>query len=41
VDDVLLSDEFSVIPGPSEQAIIGAATIQKCALSLIGSTLRF
>ena len=29
MDDVLLSDEFLVIPGLSEEAIIGAATMQK------------
>ena len=29
VDDVQLSDEFLVIPGLSEEAIIGAATMQK------------
>ncbi len=29
MDDVLLSDEFLVIPGLSEEALIGAATMQK------------
>lgn len=29
MDDVLLSDEFLVIPGLSEEAIIGAATMRK------------
>lgn len=28
-DDVLLSDEFLVVPERSEEAIIGAATLQK------------
>ena len=29
IDDVLLSDEFLLVPGLSEEAIIGAATMQK------------
>jgi hypothetical protein len=32
--DVLLSDEFLVIPGLSEEAIIGAATMQKWRIKL-------
>ena len=34
VDDVLLSDEFLVVPGLSEEAIIGAATLQKWRIKL-------
>lgn len=34
MDDVLLSDEFLVIPGLSEDAIIGAATMQKWRIKL-------
>ncbi len=34
MDDVLLSDEFLVIPGLNEEAIIGAATIQKWRIKL-------
>lgn len=34
IDDVLLSDEFLVIPGLSEEAIIGAATLQKWRIKL-------
>jgi hypothetical protein len=34
IDDVLLSDEFLVIPGLSEEAIIGAATMQKWRIKL-------
>ncbi|MCB0660324.1 MAG: hypothetical protein KDC04_05285 [Saprospiraceae bacterium] len=34
MDDVLLSDEFLVIPGLSEEAIIGAATMQKWRIIL-------
>ena len=34
VDDVQLSDEFLVIAGLSEEAIIGAATIQKWRIKL-------
>ena len=32
--DVLLSDEFLVVPGLSEEAIIGAATLQKWRIKL-------
>ncbi|MDI9366592.1 MAG: retropepsin-like aspartic protease [Flavobacterium sp.] len=32
--DVLLSDEFLVVPGLSEDAIIGAATMQKWRIKL-------
>ncbi|MDZ7897837.1 MAG: retropepsin-like aspartic protease [Arcicella sp.] len=34
MDDVLLSGEFLVIPGLSEDAIIGAATMQKWRIKL-------
>lgn len=34
VNDVLLSDEFLVVPGLSEEAIIGAATLQKWRIKL-------
>lgn len=34
MDDVLLSDEFLVIPGLSEETIIGAATMQKWRIKL-------
>ena len=34
MDDVLLSDEFLVVPGLSEEAIIGAATMQKWRIKL-------
>jgi len=34
IDDVHLSDEFLVIPGLSEDAIIGAATMQKWKIKL-------
>ncbi len=34
IDDILLSDEFLVIPGLSEEAIIGAATMQKWRIKL-------
>jgi hypothetical protein len=34
INDVLLSDEFLVVPGLSEEAIIGAATIQKWRIKL-------
>lgn len=33
-EDVRLSDEFLVVPGLSEQAIIGASTMQKWRLKL-------
>lgn len=32
--DVLLSDEFLIVPGLSEEAIIGAATMQKWRIKL-------
>lgn len=34
INDVLLSDEFLVVPGLSEEAIIGAATMQKWRIKL-------
>jgi hypothetical protein len=34
IDDINLSDEFLVIPGLSEEAIIGAATMQKWRIKL-------
>lgn len=34
IDDVLLSDEFLVVPGLSEEVIIGAATMQKGRIKL-------
>lgn len=34
LDNILLSDEFLVIPGLSEEAIIGAATMQKWRIKL-------
>ncbi len=34
MDDILLSDEFLVIPGLSEEIIIGAATMQKWRIKL-------
>lgn len=34
IDDVLLSDEFLLVPGLSEVAIIGAATLQKWRIKL-------
>lgn len=34
INDVLLSDEFLVMPGLSEEAIIGAATLQKWRIKL-------
>ncbi len=34
IDDVLLSDEFLIVPGLSEEAIIGAATMQKWRIKL-------
>lgn len=33
-EDVLLSDEFLVVPGLSEEVIIGAATMQKWRMKL-------
>lgn len=34
INDVLLSDEFLVVPSLSEEAIIGAATLQKWRIKL-------
>jgi hypothetical protein len=34
LNDVLLSDEFLLVPGLSEEAIIGAATMQKWRMKL-------
>jgi len=34
INDIQLSDEFLVIPGLSEEAIIGAATMQKWRIKL-------
>jgi hypothetical protein len=34
IDDIQLSDEFLVVPGLSEEAIIGAATMQKWRIKL-------
>ena len=34
INDVHLSDEFLVVPGLSEEAIIGAATLQKWRIKL-------
>lgn len=34
INDVLLSDEFLVVPNLSEEAIIGAATLQKWRIRL-------
>lgn len=34
INDVLLSDEFLVVPGLSDEAIIGAATMQKWRIKL-------
>lgn len=34
INDVLLSDEFLVVPGLSEEAIIGAATLKKWRIKL-------
>ncbi|GAB3416033.1 pepsin/retropepsin-like aspartic protease family protein [Niabella aquatica] len=34
INDVLLSDEFLVVPNLSEEAIIGAATLQKWRIML-------
>ena len=34
INDVQLSDEFLVVPGLSEEAIIGAATMQKWRIKL-------
>ena len=34
INDILLSDEFLIVPGLSEEAIIGAATMQKWRIKL-------
>lgn len=34
LEEVLLSDEFLVVPGLSEEAVIGAATMQKWRIKL-------
>ena len=34
IHDVLLSDEFLLVPGLSEEAVIGAATLQKWRIKL-------
>lgn len=34
INDVLLSDEFLVVPGLSDEAVIGAATMQKWRIKL-------
>ncbi len=34
IHDILLSDEFLVVPGLSEEVIIGAATLQKWRIKL-------
>ncbi|MCW3108708.1 MAG: hypothetical protein JWQ09_3214 [Segetibacter sp.] len=34
INDVLLSDDFLLVPGLSEEAIIGAATLQKWRIKL-------
>jgi len=34
IDDILLSDEFLMVPGLSEDAIIGVATLQKWRMKL-------
>ena len=34
IDDVLLSDEFLIVPGLSEEVVIGAATMQKWRIKL-------
>jgi hypothetical protein len=34
INDVLLSDEFLVVPGLTEEALIGAATMQKWRIKL-------
>ncbi len=34
INDVLVSDEFLVVPGLSEEAVIGAATMQKWRVKL-------
>lgn len=34
INDILLSDEFLIVPGLGEEAIIGAATMQKWRIKL-------
>jgi hypothetical protein len=34
INDVLLSDEFLIVPGLSEEAVIGASTLQKWRIKL-------
>lgn len=34
INDVLLSDEFLIVPGLTEEAVIGAATLQKWRIKL-------
>ena len=34
INDILLSDEFLLVPGLSEEAIIGSATLQKWRIKL-------
>jgi hypothetical protein len=34
IDDILLSDEFLLVPGLREEAIIGSATMQKWRIKL-------
>lgn len=34
INDILLSDEFLVVPALSEEAIIGSATLQKWRIKL-------
>jgi hypothetical protein len=34
INDVLLSDEFLIVPGLSEEALIGSATLQKWRIKL-------
>lgn len=34
IDDILISDEFLVVPGLSEEAVIGATTLQKWRIKL-------
>jgi hypothetical protein len=40
LDGYRFSDEFMLIPGPSESAIIGAATLQKWRMGSALSTMR-
>ena len=34
IDDILLSDEFLIVPGLTEEVVIGAATLQKWRIKL-------